>query len=129
MRYFILLLALMFSLPVSAGVKNVNEIFSSSYGMITKSCQRKQLATTGHNRLSSNMTTNTWYRISCDDNAGAGVACYCQQGGTSVAVSASTAWVLKANYEYDIFVDATNVQISCQSYSGTPYLSACPLTP
>lgn len=126
----VFLLGLVFSMGVVfAGSRSLPEIFSPIYGKMTGSCQRKQLATTGDNRTTA-LTPNTTYLVSCDDNSGAGVACACTQGGSSVSVSKTTAFVLKAGLEYPLFVDSTsNAYLSCQSYASTPYVALCPMNP
>lgn len=123
------LFLLLFPVLAFSQTRTWNETSSAIYGKMTGSCIRKQLATTGDNRLGTALTSNKWYLVSCDDNAGAGVACACRQGTSSVSVDKANAWVLKAGAEYPMFVDKTNIQISCQSYSGTPYVAACPFTP
>jgi hypothetical protein len=129
-RYLIFTLVLALVTPFAfAEIRTPAEIFSSAYGRMTGSCIRKQIATTGHNRLDSALTAGNMYMISCDDNSGAGVACACTQGGSSVSVSKTTAFVLQAGHEYPMYVDANGTQLSCQSYSGTPYVSACLLKP
>jgi hypothetical protein len=127
MKYFFLFL--IFPALVFAEIRSADSILSGAYGKMTGACIRQTLATTGHNRLGTAMTAGKTYLVSCYDTTGAGAACYCTQGGTSVSVSQATAWPLKAGYEYPLFVDANSTQISCQSYSGTPYISACPMNP
>lgn len=128
MKRFLLLL--LFPALAFAEIRSTDTILSGAYGKMTGTCIQKQIATTGHNRLDTALTAGKTYLVSCYSYTdGAGAACYCTQGGTSVSVSKATAWPLKAGYEYPMLVDSGSTQLSCQSYSGTPYVSACPLIP
>lgn len=124
---FFFLITSLFFISANAQSDSTARIFMQVYGSMTTACIEKQLATTGNNRLGTAMSSGRRYLIYCHDGAGAGAACKCLQGGTSVDVTGAVGNVMTAGEKRIIRVDLGSTQLSCQSFSGTPYVHACPL--
>jgi hypothetical protein len=118
MKY--LFLVLFFLIPSAHAVS-----LSDVYGTITTECSTDADADTGgHNRLGP-LTPNKLFVIYCHDGAGAGVACECLQGDSTVDASSSKGIELAAGEKVYLWVLPGYRYISCVPYADNQKWDAC----
>ena len=105
---------------------NVTQTLNQVYGSFSTACTQDADADTGeHNRLA--MAANRRYVVYCHDGAGAGVACECLQGTSSVDASSAVGTTLFAGEKMIVLQKAGNTHISCVPAANNSKIDVCPL--
>ena len=128
-----LFLTFLFLLPLLAdaqsGRQGTDVILNQVYGSIITECSRDTDAdTTTANRLGP-FTKGRRYIVYCHDGAGAGSACECLQGGSTVDNQAASTegTVFFAGEKMIMNFQGTSLYISCVPYADNQQYDVCPL--
>lgn len=96
------------------------------YGTIGTACSGDtDLDTANANRVT--LTAGRRYVIYCHDKAGAGIACECLQGGSTVDATAAVGITLFAGEKMIVKATGAASYISCVPFVDNQQMDACPL--
>jgi hypothetical protein len=124
-NFIVLLALLLFPLATNA-YDSTTKILSQVYGSFSTACTQDTDADTGeHNRLA--MAEKRRWVVYCHDGAGAGVACECLQGTSTVDASSSVGFILFAGEKMIVLQKEDNTHISCVPYVNDQQYDICPL--
>lgn len=111
----------------SKAVDKVDVTLAQVYGAFGTACTQDADADTAqHNRLGP-LTGGRRYLLYCHDGAGAGVACECLQGTSTVDASAAVGMTLFAGEKVIIYVPIGKTYVSCVPFADNQKYDLCPL--
>jgi hypothetical protein len=121
-----LLLILGLSLTSCSGPGRGVMVLEQVYGSFSTACTQDADADTGEDNRLAMAAPGRWV-VYCHDGAGAGVACECLQGGSTVDASAAVGTTLFAGEKMIVKQNTGNTHISCVPASDNSYIDLCPL--
>ena len=101
-------------------------ILDSVYGSISTACTQDADADNGEANALAMAAGKRWL-VYCHDGAGAGVACECLQGISTVDASAAVGVTLFAGEKMIVMQRTGNTHISCDPFVDNQYIDICPL--
>ena len=106
---------------------DADAILAQVYGTIGTACTQDADADTAQANRLGPVTANRRYLVYCHDGAGAGVACECLQGDSSVDASSAVGVQLSAGEKMVMFIPANKRYISCLPFVDNQLIDVCPL--
>ena len=104
---------------------DADRILDSVYGSISTACTQDLDADNGESNVLAMAAGKRWL-VYCHDEAGAGVACECLQGISTVDASAAVGITLFAGEKMIVMQRTGNTHISCEPFANAAY-DICPL--
>jgi len=104
---------------------HAGRIMDQIYGGIKTACTQDSDADTGGANRLGPFTANRKYLIYCHDGSGAGSACECLQGNSSVDASSSVGFVLFAGEKIILTFLPNNLYLSCVPYADNQKIDVC----